>query len=178
VVLGALTGAALGAVLCKKNKAACAGGGAAAGGLLGGGAGYLVAQKNTQAASREDAIRIRTQAAEEDIAHFDRVIAATNGVIAQHRHEVASLKAAYRKDAASLSGVRQERANITGDIQALKQAISANEERVSAITSDMQLYGSEGVGLAGDRQKMLRQQKDLQMQLKNLLGLEEGIPTV
>src|SRR4051812_46216615 len=43
-VIGALTGATLGAILCKKNKAACAGGGAAAGGLLGGGTGYLVAQ--------------------------------------------------------------------------------------------------------------------------------------
>src|SRR3954468_4595368 len=80
-LLGAAAGAGLGAALCKKNKAACAGGGAAAGGLLGAGAGYLVAQKNTQAASKEEALRIRIAAAQEDITRFDKVIAATDGVI-------------------------------------------------------------------------------------------------
>jgi uncharacterized membrane protein YebE (DUF533 family) len=82
-IIGALTGATLGAVLCR-NKAACAAGGAAAGGALGGGAGYLVARQNTQAASHEEALRTRTAAAGEDIDRFNRVIAATNKVISQH----------------------------------------------------------------------------------------------
>jgi hypothetical protein len=176
-LLGAAAGAGLGAILCKKNKAACAGGGAAVGGLLGGGTGYLVAQKNTQAASREQALQARIKGAREDVAHFDRIIAATNGVIADKRREIRALKASYRHSEGALASSQQERTTLTSDIQSVQEAIAASEERVSAITVDLQKYGSEASGLAAERDKLVRQQAKLKEQLRALLGLHEGVPT-
>jgi len=175
-ILGVLAGATLGAVLCRDNKAACAAGGAAVGGAIGGGAGYLVARENTKAASQEEALRVRTAAAGEDIDRFNRVIAATNKVITQHQQNIRVLKAAYRKGEGDLTSAQQERTAIAEDSKALELTIAANKERIAAITEDIEHYGSDAHSLVAKRDELITQQGYLNSQLKKLRGEYVAVP--
>lgn len=177
-VIGAVGGAVLGGLLCHKDRAACAGGGAAAGALIGGGAGYLVALQNEKFANREEELRARTNAAKQEVERFDRVIAATNGVITEHKQEIAVLRQRYRTGQASKSDYQKRVAILNDDIGALKVNISANQKNIDTINADLQRLGRDGTsGLAADRDKLLREQNIMKKQLTELTGLSEAIAT-
>lgn len=177
-VIGAVGGAVLGGLLCDKEKAACAVGGAAAGGLIGGGAGYLVALQNEKFANREEELQARTNAAKRETERFDRLITATNGVITEHKQEIALLRQRYRAGRALKSDYQKQVSVLNDDIGALKINISANQKNIDAINKDLERLGRDGTrGLSAERDKLVRQKNILEKQLAVLTGLTEGALT-
>ncbi len=177
-VLGALAGAALGGILCKNNKAACAAGGAAAGGLIGGGAGYVVATQNRKFSNQEEELRVRIEAAKQEAQHYDRVIAATNQVIAEERQQIGLLKQQYRAGQVTLAAYQAKVGSLQQDKQAVTTNISANQKTISVIDGDLtRLGGPAAGGLAAERNRLLQQQEVLKKQLRELTRISEASPS-
>jgi hypothetical protein len=177
-VIGAVGGAVLGGLLCKKNRAACAAGGGAAGALIGGGAGYLVALQNEKFANREAEVRGRSNAAKAEVERFDQVISATNNVILEHKQDIAVLGQRYRAGAASRDDYQKRVAVINDDIGALKANISSNQKDIDAINGDLKRLGRSGTSeLAAERDQLLRQKRTLELQLQELIGISKRAAT-
>jgi uncharacterized protein YcfJ len=153
---GAILGAVAGALICGKNNAvACAGAGAVAGGAVGVAAGCYVSIKNQQYANREEAIRARIYSANLEVNRYDKIIANSNRVIAQHRTSLARLNSRYSAGTANKSDYRRQIDAMEDDHQSDINAIG----------------GVRGAALVQDRDRLIEQRLILQQQMAILQRL-------
>ncbi len=135
---GAILGAIAGALICGKNNAvACAGAGAVAGGAVGVAAGCYVSVKNQQYANREEAIRARIYSANLEVNRYDRVIANSNRVIAQHRTSISRLNSRYSAGTANRGDYRRQIDAMEVYREAIRRLVAENRRTVTAIQSDI-----------------------------------------
>jgi outer membrane lipoprotein SlyB len=183
---GAVLGAIAGALICgKDNAVACAGVGAVAGGSVGVAAGCYVSIKNQQYANREEAIRARIYSANLEVSRYDRVIANSNRVIAQHRTSISRLNSRYSAGTANKSDYGRQIDAMEEDRDAMRaliaenrrtvtirQLIAENRRTVTAIQSDINAIGGvRGAALVQDRDRLIEQRLILQQQMAILQRL-------
>jgi outer membrane lipoprotein SlyB len=170
---GAILGAVAGALICgKDNAVACAGAGAVAGGAVGAAAGCYVSVKNQQYANREEAIRARIYSANLEVNRYDKIIANSNRVIAQHRTSISRLNSRYSAGTANKSDYRRQIDAMEEDHEAIRQLIAENRRTVTAIQSDINAIGGvRGAALVQDRDRLIEQRLILQQQMAILQRL-------
>jgi outer membrane lipoprotein SlyB len=170
---GAILGAVAGALICGKNNAvACAGAGSVAGGAVGVAAGCYVSIKNQQYANREEAIRARIYSANLEVNRYDKIIANSNRVIAQHRTSLARLNSRYSAGTANKSDYRRQIDAMEDDHEAIRKLIAENRRTVTAIQSDINAIGGvRGAALVQDRDRLIEQRLILQQQMAILQRL-------
>jgi outer membrane lipoprotein SlyB len=181
---GAVLGAIAGALICgKDNAVACAGVGAVAGGSVGVAAGCYVSIKNQQYANREEAIRARIYSANLEVSRYDRVIANSNRVIAQHRTSISRLNSRlnsrYSAGTANKSDYGRQIDAMEEDRDAMRALIAENRRTVTAIQSDINAIGGiRGAALVQDRDRLIEQRLILQQQMAILQRLMDDASAI
>jgi outer membrane lipoprotein SlyB len=177
---GAVLGAIAGALICgKDNAVACAGVGAVAGGSVGVAAGCYVSIKNQQYANREEAIRARIYSANLEVSRYDRVIANSNRVIAQHRTSISRLNSRYSAGTANKSDYGRQIDAMEEDRDAMRELVAENRRTVTAIQSDINAIGGiRGAALVQDRDRLIEQRLILQQQMAILQRLMDDASAI
>lgn len=177
---GAVLGAIAGALICGKNNAvACAGVGAVAGGTVGAAAGCYVSIKNQQYANREEAIRARIYSANLEVSRYDKIIANSNRVIAQHRTSISRLNSRYRAGTANRGDIRRQTDAMEVDREAIRKLVAENRRTVTAIQSDINAIGGiRGAALVQDRDRLIEQRLILQQQMAILQRLMDDASAI
>jgi uncharacterized protein HemX len=177
---GAVLGAIAGALICGKNNAvACAGAGAVAGGTVGAAAGCYVSVKNQQYANREEAIRARIYSANLEVSRYDKIIANSNRVIAQHRTSIGRLNSRYTTGTANRSDFNRQIDAMEVDREAIRRLVAENRRTVTAIQSDINAIGGiRGAALVQDRDRLIEQRLILQQQMAILQRLMDDASAI
>lgn len=173
-VAGAGVGALAGYLICGRD---CAAIGAVVGGVAGAGAGNYVAAQNQQAASAEVALQNRVAGAEQEIQRFERTIAATKNVIADHKRDIAALKAKIKKGEAQNLELSNSLSAVNDDVAALKKMVEQANATIAAMDQDLaQLQGPAALQLRAKREQVAQQRAKFQGQIDELSGLGRSGP--
>jgi septal ring factor EnvC (AmiA/AmiB activator) len=157
---GAVLGAIAGALICgKDNAVACAGVGAVAGGSVG--------------------VRARIYSANLEVSRYDRVIANSNRVIAQHRTSISRLNSRYSAGTANKSDYGRQIDAMEEDRDAMRELVAENRRTVTAIQSDINAIGGiRGAALVQDRDRLIEQRLILQQQMAILQRLMDDASAI
>ena len=153
---GAVLGALIGALAAKGNRGAGAAIGAGAGALIGGGAGYYMAARNEDYATREQALNARIQAARREANDFQHMADLSDRIRRDNEAMLASLDEQLKRGAITNAEYRQRTQSMKDDINRLQQALEHNQKVQVGLREDAARAG----GYAGSQ---LRQsQADLE----------------
>ncbi len=173
-VAGIGVGALAGYLICGRD---CAAIGAAVGGVAGAGAGGYVAAQNQQAASAEAALQNRIAGADQEIQRFDRTIVATRSVIADHKRDIAALKAKIKKGEAQNLELSSALGAVDQDVAALRKMVEQANATIAAMDQDLgQLQGPAAGQLRAKREQVVQQRARFQGQIDELSGLGRSGP--
>jgi DNA repair exonuclease SbcCD ATPase subunit len=180
-VQGALVGAAGGALagwLISKDATGAVVG-AAAGGALGYAAGYYIDSVNQSYADQQQALNTRIDAANQDIARYERAAVDARTVVANHRQQIADLNAQYARQEITADQYSAQVASIEGDIDALQNLINESSGNVELMDKDIANLRAQGAnvgGLVARRNQLASQRDALQAQLDTLASAIGSIP--
>lgn len=178
---GALVGAAGGALAgwLISEDATGAVVGAAAGGALGYAAGYYIDSVNQSYADQQDALNTRVEAANQDIARYERAADDARTVVATHRQTIAELNAQYAQQQITADQYSAQVASIEGDIDALENLINESSGNVELMDKDIAALREQGAdvsGLVARRNQLAAKRDALQDQLDTLASAIGSIP--
>jgi chromosome segregation ATPase len=178
---GALVGAAGGALAgwLISDNATGAVVGAAAGGALGYAAGYYIDTVNQSYADQQQALNTRIDAANQDVARYQRATADARTVVSQHRQQIADLNAQYARQQITADQYGAQVASIEGDIEALQDLINESSGNVELMDKDIAALREQGAnvgGLVTRRNELAGQRDALQAQLDTLASAIGSIP--
>ena len=180
-IQGALVGAAGGALAgwLIAEDATGAVVGAAAGGALGYAAGYYIDTVNQSYADQQQALNTRIDAANQDVARYQRAAADARTVVAGHRQKIADLNAQYASQQITADQFGAQVAVIEGDIDALQDLINESSGNVELMDKDiahLRTQGADVGGLVARRNQLASQRDALQAQLDTLASAIGSIP--
>jgi hypothetical protein len=177
---GAVLGAIAGALICgKNNRVACAGAGAVIGGSVGVAAGCYVSIKNQKYANQEEAIRARIYSSNLEVSRYDKIIANSNRVIAQHRTSISRLNSRYNAGTANKDDYNRQIDVMEEDREAIRKLVAENRRTVTAIQSDINAIGGiRGANLVQDRDRLIEQRLILQQQMAILQRLMDDASAI
>lgn len=178
---GALLGAGVGGVtgwLIGKDATSAAVG-AAAGGLLGYAAGYYIDTVNESYANQQQALDARIDAANQDIARYERAVGDARTVVGAHRQTIAHLNSQYASQQITAAQYSDQVAVIEGDIDALQDLINESSGNVELMDKDIAQLRGQGAnvgGLVARRNELAGKRDALQAQLDTLASAIGSIP--
>lgn len=140
VATGAVAGAALGCVIgilaSRNNRGAGCAVGAGAGAIAGGGAGYYIASRNEQYATREQAANARAAAARKEADDLARTADVAERVTRENKAQLAALDRRYRAGQITAAQYRSETASMREDAQTIRKASDEAGKAQSAMNND------------------------------------------
>lgn len=178
-LVGALGGAALGALLGGDDPLAGAAIGAAAGAAVGAGAGYLVAAQQEQYASAEARLNAQIEAAQRDAARYRTIVDTTRAVVNSHKQNIAQLNSQYRAGQITAAQYQNQVSSISGDLASIQSLIDENRTIVGAYEeeiAEVQSSRRDAGQLIAARNEMVRQRQDLEKEYDELLEAVDAAP--
>jgi chromosome segregation ATPase len=176
-LLGAASGALAGWLISEDATGAAIG--AAAGGALGYAAGYYIDTVNQSYANEQQALSTRVDAANQDIARYERAVADARTVVGSHRQTIADLNAQYARQQITADQYGAQVASIEGDIEALQDLINESSGNVELMDKDIAQLREQGAnvgGLVARRNELAGKRDALQEQLDTLASAIGSIP--
>jgi DNA repair exonuclease SbcCD ATPase subunit len=176
-LLGAAGGALAGWLISEDATGAAVG--AAAGGALGYAAGYYIDTVNQSYANEQQALSTRVDAANQDIARYERAVADARTVVGGHRETIADLNAQYARQQITADQYGAQVASIEGDIEALQDLINESSGNVELMDKDIAQLREQGAnvgGLVARRNELAGKRDALQEQLDTLASAIGSIP--
>lgn len=143
-VAGAVAGAVIGALVSRRNRVAGAAIGAAAGGAIGAGIGLYVASQNRKYANREEELRAKTSAADQEAVAYRQTADAAEEYAVWQRRRIRRMKADLRAKRITQAQYNAEREKAKKQAAVMRKRASEADKVQSEIDKDRKRLRAEG----------------------------------